>query len=259
MSEAGWCETDTVAHCGESGDGEFGYSVNLSDVASTWTETRAVLEKGQRFVLAALEEMRMSLPFTLRGLDSDSGSEFINHHCVDWCSKQGLQFTRSRPYHKNDNAHIEQKNLTHVRKVFGWKRIDSATAIEAMNDLYRNELRLFMNHFQPSVKLVERIRVGSRVRREYSKPKTPFERLVELGALTPEQIASMTAERARLDPFALSSAIESKVAAILAFPHESPKRPKPMRPATWGEPLSRKSAQRDADHAAVPVRSHVAR
>jgi hypothetical protein len=96
-TEVGWCETDTVAHCGDSAEGEFASSVNLTDVASTWTETRAVLGKGQRFVVEALEEMRRCLPFTLRGLDSDSGSEFVNRHCVDWCSKNELTFTRSRP------------------------------------------------------------------------------------------------------------------------------------------------------------------
>ncbi len=179
-TEVGWCETDTVAHCGEVGDGEFAFSVNMTDVASTWTETCAVLGKGQRFVVEALEEMRCKLPFALRGIDSDSGSEFINHHCYGWCKEHGLEFTRGRPYRKNDNAYIEQKNWTHVRKIFGWKRIDAPAAIEAMNALYRNELRLFLNYFQPSVKLVERHRIGSRVRRKYDAPKTPFERLVAL-------------------------------------------------------------------------------
>jgi hypothetical protein len=126
--------------------------------------------------------------------------------------------TRGRPYRKNDNAYIEQKDWTHVRKIFGWKRIDTFAAVEAMNQLYRNELRLFLNYFQPSVKLIERIRIGSRVRRKYDRPKTPFERLIELGILTEAQIATMQAERDRLDPFALSAAIESKVAAILRMP-----------------------------------------
>jgi hypothetical protein len=141
VDEAGWCETDTVAHCGESGEGEFINSVNVSDVASTWTETRAVLGKGKRHVVAALDEIRQALPFKLLGLDSDTGSEFINRQCVDWCHEHGLQFTRSRPYHKNDNAHIEQKNWTHVRKIFGWKRLDSGEAVLMMNGLYANEIR----------------------------------------------------------------------------------------------------------------------
>jgi len=258
-TQAGWCETDTVAHCGESGDGVFASSVNLSDVASTWTETRAVLGKGKRFVVEALEDIRAGLPFRLRGLDSDSGSEFINNSCVDWCVEHELQFTRSRPYHKNDNAHIEQKNWTHVRKIFGWKRIDSPAAIEAMNDLYRNELRLFMNYFQPSVKLIERIRIGSRVRRKYDKPKTPFERLIELAVLTQQQVGSMTAQRDALDPFALSAAIETKVRAILTIPSV----PLSARPHRIAMPLagafSPKSAKAQAVRKSAPVRSYVAR
>ena len=247
---------DTVAHCGEVGDGEFAFSVNLTDVASTWTETRAVLGKGQRFVVDALEEIRGTLPFALRGIDSDSGAEFINHHCYGWCKEHELEFTRGRPYRKNDNAYIEQKNWTHVRKIFGWKRIDAPAAIEAMNALYRNELRLFLNYFQASVKLVERTRVGSRVRRKYDRPKTPFERLIELGVLTETQIAAMQAERARLDPFALSAAIESKVAAILRMPSGPvPKRVSPRLRAAVQQPYSRKTAQRHAVQAAALVRS----
>ena len=226
-TQVGWCETDTVAHCGESGHGEFVSSVNLTDVASTWTETRAVLGKGQRFVVEALEEMRQSLPFPLRGIDSDSGSEFINHHCYAWSKKQGLDFTRGRPYRKNDNAYIEQKNWTHVRKIFGWKRIDAPQAVEAMNALYRKELRLFMNYFQPSVKLRERTRIGSRITRKYDSPKTPFERLVSLGILSTAQIAAMQSERDQLDPFVLSQIIEQQVEQIVrmrgnAIPTYSP-------------------------------------
>ena len=259
VTEAGWCETDTVAHCGDCGDGEFAHSVNLTDVASTWTETRAVLGKGQRFVVEALEDMRLALPFVLRGLDSDSGSEFINYHCVDWCKQRDLQFTRSRPYHKNDNAHIEQKNWTHVRKMFGWKRIDDADAIAAMNALYRTELRLFMNYFQPSVKLLERIRIGSRVRRKYDAAKTPFERLVELGALSKAQEASMKAERASLDPFALSETIEARIRAILIVPHSSVVVRAAAKAARFDGHFSRKSALAEAQREAVPVRTYVAR
>lgn len=138
-----------------------------------------------------------SVPFALRGIDSDTGSAFVNFHCYDWCKEHELQFTRGRPYHKNDNAYIEQKNWTHVRKIFGWKRITAPEAIAMMNDLYRNELRLMLNYFQPRVKLVERRRVGSRIKRLYDKPKTPFERLIELGALSAEQVAAMTRRASR--------------------------------------------------------------
>jgi hypothetical protein len=239
-------------------DGEFACSVNLTDVATTWTETRAVLGKGQRFVVEALEDMRNCLPFSLRGLDSDSGSEFINAHCIDWCKRHRLQFTRSRPYHKNDNAHVEQKNWTHVRKIFGWKRIDDVLAIEAMNDLYRTELRLLMNYFQPNVKLIERVRVGSRVRRKYDAPKTPFERLIELDVLAPEQVRRMRKERDRLDPFALSTAIETKVRAILMTPANPIRRSK-IKPPSWRKPWTGKAANIELALANAPVRSNAAR
>jgi hypothetical protein len=258
-TEAGWCETDTVAHCGESGEGEFAFSVNLTDVASTWTETRAVLGKGKRFVVKALEEMRTTLPFALRGIDSDSGSEFINFHCYDWTKEHALQFTRGRPYHKNDNAHIEQKNWTHVRKIFGWKRIDSPKAIEMMNALYRNELRLMLNYFQPSVKLVERRRVGSRVTRIYDKPQTPFERLIALGVLSPEKTSALRAERDAVDPFSLSAAIEAKVAAALRLPAGAIVRgPSPGYRKSFAG-LHPQGAARHAAQAAAPVRSNAAR
>lgn len=260
VREAGWCETDTVSHCGGSGDGEFAFSVNLTDVASTWTETRAVLGKGQRFVVAALDDMRLALPFALRGIDSDSGGEFINQHCLTWTEMHDVLFTRGRPYHKNDNAYVEQKNWTHVRKIFGWKRVDSPDAIEAMNQLYQNELRLFMNYFQPSVKLVERTRIGSRVRRKHDCPKTPFERLIELGALTDTQRATMEAERAGLDPFALSAAIEAKVRAILAIPHGPVLKRRTLLPSQrLHVPLSKKAAATRDRAANVPVRSRAAR
>jgi len=258
-TEVGWCETDTVAHCGEDGAGEFAFSVNLTDVASTWTETRAVLGKSQCFVVDALEQMRTSLPFELRGIDSDSGSEFVNHHCFTWCKEHNLQFTRGRPYRKNDNAYIEQKNWTHVRKIFGWKRIDAPVAIAAMNELYRNELRVFLNYFQPSVKLVKRTRVGSRVMRTYDAPQTPFERLVALGVLSPEQIARMRAERERFDPFELSAAIEAKVCFVLSTPSGARRSRALPKAAIWGEPLTQRQASFVAAVAAAPVRSNVAR
>lgn len=258
-TEVGWCETDTVAHCGESVDGEFAFSVNLTDVASTWTETRAVLGKSQRFVVDALEEARCRLPFELRGIDSDSGAEFINNHCFEWCRTHGLAFTRGRPYRKNDNAYIEQKNWTHVRKIFGWKRIDAPEAVALLNQLYRNELRLFLNYFQPSVKLIERRRVGSRVKRIYDEPKTPFQRLIELGTLTVEKRTLMQSERDRLDPFDLSAAIEAKVRQILSIPQRSFKLRHVRKPESWNEPFTTKQAETYAARAAVPVRSNVAR
>jgi hypothetical protein len=161
----GFTEVDLVAHSGESGDGEFLHSLNLTDIHTTWVETRAVLGRGQARVAAALAEMRQALPFRLQGIDSDNGSEFINAHLYRYCQAEAIQFTRGRPYKKDDNAQVEQKNWTHVRKLMGYVRYDSPEACTAMNALYRTELRLFQNLFLPSVKLVRKVRAGSRVRR----------------------------------------------------------------------------------------------
>jgi len=174
----GFVEADLVSHSGDDACGEFIYSLNLTDIHTAWGETVAVMGRGQRGVFEALQEIRRALPFTLRGLDCDNGSEFINHHLVRYCSEQGIELTRGRPYHKDDNAHIEQKNWTHVRKLMGWERYDSFEALDALNDLYHNELRLMMNLFQPSVKLVRKERIGSKLKRVYDRPHTPFDRLV---------------------------------------------------------------------------------
>jgi hypothetical protein len=157
----GFTEIDLVAHCGDSGDGEFAHSLNLTDIHTTWVETRAVMGRGQHAVQQALAEMRQALPFALRGIDSDNGSEFINAHLLRYCRGHAIQFTRGRPYKKDDNAHIEQKNWTHVRKLLGYVRYDAPAAVAAMNALYRQDLRLFQNLFLPSVKLVEKVRVGA--------------------------------------------------------------------------------------------------
>jgi hypothetical protein len=158
-------------------------------------------------------------------------------------------------YHKNDNAHVEQKNWTHVRKVFGWKRLD-AGAVAPMNALYRNELRLLLNYFLPSVRLREKHRVGSRVTRRYDAPTTPFDRLLALGVLDPQRAAALQAERDELDPLALSAAIDAQVEVILALPVE-PLRPRPKRPVASA--LSPASALRNQLLAHAPVRSYVAR
>lgn len=257
VSEAGWCEVDTVAHCGGSGDGEFASSVNATDVASTWTETRAVLGKGQRYVVAALEEIRLALPFDLRGIDSDSGSEFINRHCVKWCTENKLDFTRSRPYHKNDNAHVEQKNWTHVRKVFGWRRFDSHEAVRAMNELYANEVRLLMNYFQTSVKLIEKTRVGSRVVRRYDAATTPLDRLIALKLIDDATATRLLEHRQGIDPFVLVAAIERKVEAIMALPVGPVQKRARPGPRLGG--FSKKSLAEDAAFEHAPVRSIMAR
>lgn len=236
VQEPGFTEIDTVSHSGNSASGEFAYSVNQTDILTGWVETYAVLGKGELVVSDAIDEMEQALPFNLKGIDSDNGSEFINHHLQKKCQQKKIQFTRGRPYKKDDNAHIEQKNWTHVRKIFGWNRYDTKTAVAAMNDLYRNELRLFMNLFLPSTKLVKKKRIGSRLYRQYDKPQTPLDRLIASGKGDPLKVKQMTELRNKLDPFVLSSIINKKIDRIirLANNRQSPKATdqKPSHPSS---------------------------
>lgn len=257
IATPGFAETDLVAHSGNAADGEFVYSLNLTDIQCAWVETRAVLGRGQVGVLHAVDEMAGDLPFPLQGLDADNGSEFINHHLFRYCQDRRIQFTRGRPYKKDDNAHVEQKNWTHVRKLLGWDRYDSPQALEAINDLYRQELRLMMNLFQPSVKLVRKVRVGSRLRRVYDRPQTPLDRLLASGAGDPTKVAAFQHLRAHLDPFALAETIDRKLARIyrLANHRQSP-RPSAIQPPSRRAPRTTSgSSVNTAGHHLAPVTS----
>jgi hypothetical protein len=210
----GFTETDLVSHSGNSEKGEFIFSLNVTDIYSTWVETRAVMGKGQAGVSAAMQNIEQSLPFKLLGIDSDNGSEFINYHLKAFCDQRKIQFTRGRPYKKDDNAHIEQKNWTHVRKILGYLRYDSQAALNAINDLYQNELGWMMNLFQPSVKLVRKTRVGSKLKRTYDLPTTPLDRLLTSKLGDSAKLQELKKLRASLDPFTLSQIIEQKLDRI---------------------------------------------
>lgn len=222
VGEPGWGEIDLVSHSGSCADGEFAHSMNFTDIHSTWVETRAVLTKAQTGVIEGLDSMRNTLPFRLCGLDSDNGSEFINNHVFRYCQRHNIQFTRGRPYKKDDNAHIEQKNWTHVRRLVGWERIDSRAAVDLLNDLYCNEWRWMMNLFQPSVKLVRKERIGSRVRRVHDAPATPLDRLLADKSKTIRpRLDELVALRNRIDPFTLSDQIQMKIDRV----HQLARRP----------------------------------
>jgi transposase InsO family protein len=225
VQSPGFTEVDLVSHSGNSASGEFAHTLNVTDIHTTWTESGAVLGRGEEAVQRALNEIATTLPFPLLGVDSDNGSEFINWHLKSWCEQRQIQLTRGRPYQKDDNAHIEQKNWTHVRKLLGWERYDTHEAVAAMNDLYRNELRLWLNLFLPSVKLLKKVRVGSKVRRIYDGPRTPFERVRACPQADREQVARLEELRKRLDPFELARTIERKLDRIyrLANRRLSPK------------------------------------
>jgi len=219
VSTPGFTEIDLVSHSGECADGEFINSLNVTDIHSTWVETRAVLGKSQVRVQFALDDIRDALPFRLLGIDSDNGSEFINDHLFRYCKSLQIQFTRGRPYKKDDNAHIEQKNWTHVRKLLGYVRYDSTDALAAINDLYRNEVRLLQNLFLPSVKLLSKTRVGSKLRRVYDTPQTPLDRVIASSGADMKKVAALKALRARIDPFELSTTVDRKLEHIYTLAH----------------------------------------
>ena len=228
----GFAEIDLVSHSGNSADGEFVYTLNLTDIYSGWTESQALLGKSEIAVQQALDAIQAGLPFRLLGLDSDNGSEFINWHLKRWCDQKQIQLTRGRPYQKNDNAHIEQKNWTHVRKLLGWDRYDSVAAVAAINAVYRQELRLWMNLYLPSVKLKKKVRVGSKLRRVYGPAQTPLERLLESGQADKRRVAGFKRLLATLDPFDLAISINRKLEAVyrLANRRQSPKAETLRRP-----------------------------
>lgn len=216
-ARVGCCELDLVAHCGDSAAGEFLNSLNVTDMLTGWTETVAVLGKAQVRIMAGLDDICRRLPFALRAIDPDNGSEFINWQLFRWCLERTVEFTRGRPYQKNDNAHIEQKNWTHVRKVFGYRRLETERERELMNDLYRNELRLYQNFFMPNAKLIAKKREGrhgERIKKTYDRAKTPYRRVLECDQVSDGKKAELRDQYASLNPAALRRAILGKTAAL---------------------------------------------
>lgn len=212
----GFVETDTVAHCGTSLLGNFVWSITLTDIYSGWTENAAVWNKGAHGVLKQLEIIEKRLPFELLGFDCDNGGEFLNYHLIEYFQerKKPIQFTRSRPYHKGDNAHVEQKNWTHVRQLFGYYRFEDPHLVILMNDLYQNELSLLHNYFYPAMKLQDKIRIQAKIKKHYDKPQTPFQRL-----MASEQVNALQKEKMRqvfesLNPFELQQNIQRKLRSI---------------------------------------------
>ncbi len=220
VSGPGWLEADTVAHCGESMAGDFCWSVTLTDVHTQWTETRAVWNKGRHAVRQRIAQVEAALPFAILGFDSDNGGEFINWHLADYflLRKHAVAFTRSRAYHKNDNARVEQKNWTHVRQLVGYGRLEEPAQAEALNELYVNEWNLFRNFFCPVMKHLRTEVEGSRKKRIYDQPATPLERLKASAGADPAQIQRMEALKATLNPFELKRRIEKKLRRVLNPP-----------------------------------------
>jgi hypothetical protein len=215
VSVPGYVEADTVAHCGQSLSGSFVWSLTVTDINTTWTEVRGVWNKGATGIIEAIREIELILPFALLGFDSDNGSEFLNHHLVNYFLGKHVNFTRSRPYKKNDNAHVEQKNWTHARRLLGINRIDNFNILPHINELYANEWSLFNNHFRPTLKLVKKIRVNSRYIKIYDEPKTPYKRVLESNFVKDGIKEKLMQIHSMLDPFQLKNSIDKKVKFIL--------------------------------------------
>ena len=217
--KAGWLEVDTVALCGGSVAGEFVWMVDGVDYATTWVEVRAMWGRGRVGTLAALQDVEASLPFSLLGLDSDNGGEFLNHHVLQWLQKrpQPVFMTRSRPYKKDDNAHVEQKNWTHIRQCFGYERHDNPEVVAPMNELVKGAYGQLLNYFHASLKLERKERKGGRVQRIYGPAQTPLTRVLASSQVSAQTKERLQKEKAGLNPFALKRAVDRSLKEIASL------------------------------------------
>ena len=209
----GFVEVDLVAHCGESTHGEYLNSLTLTDITTTWTECLAIRNRSQYTVHAAIVQARTRLPFPLLGLDSDNGTEFINDLLLRYCQQEQLTFTRSRPYKKNDQAHVEQKNWSIVRQTVGYDRYEGQPACDALAALYQ-AVRLYTNFFQPSMKLQSKERLGSKVKKTYDTARTPYQRVLESEQVTQARKDRLQAQYRTLNPVVLLRHIEQRQDAL---------------------------------------------
>ena len=213
-SKPGSVEADTVAHCDDSTEGDYVNSLTFTELYSGWTENRAVWNKSAEAVLVELKALETTVPYAMKDFHTDNGGEFLNwalhRHLTGRAVK--LPWTRSRAYRKNDNAHCEQKNWTHVRQLFGHERLEHPELVALMNDLYAQEWSQFTNHFKPTFKLLKREKQDGKTKRVYEPiPKTPYQRLLESPDIPAATKATLRAQHAQLDPFELKKNIELKL------------------------------------------------
>ncbi len=209
-NKPGFLEVDLVAHCGDSAEGFYLNTLSAVDVASGWSECLPVWGKGQQRVRSAVHRARLRLPFPLLGVDSDNGSEFINQCFYTYCHEEKITFTRSRSYKKNDSCHVEQKNWNVVRRLIGYDRYTSKSAYQCLGRVY-DLVRLYMNFFQPTMKLWSKTRHGARVHRVYETAQTPYQRLLKLGDLSEAKRAELAATYQGLNPVALLKQINDNL------------------------------------------------
>jgi hypothetical protein len=219
--QPGFLEVDLVAHCGDSAEGFYLTTLSAVDVATGWCEPMAVWGKGQERVGGAIHHLRDRLPMPMLGLDSDNGSEFINQGLYEYCRRWRITFTRSRSYKKNDSCHVEQKNWSVVRRTIGYDRFSSKAAFEALRDVY-DRLRLYINFFQPVLKLMRKSRHGARVHKVYDKAQTPYQRLLNSGVLTEDKKRMLANIYSALNPVVLLKQIREALQYLWTLAERSP-------------------------------------
>lgn len=213
-TKSGNIQLDLVEHCGASASGEYINTLSNTDIVHGWWEGEAVMGRGQERTLGAVSQARGRYPFSWQEIHSDNGSEFINAHLFNYTEKEGLAFSRSRPYKKNDNCLVEQKNWTHVKKFVGYLRYDTEAELNILNDLYRNELRLYKNFFQPVIKLVSKERVSGRIHRKYDIARTPYQRVVESKEVSENKKQELRKIYLSLNPAQLKRDIDRKLGML---------------------------------------------
>lgn len=222
ITSPGWLEADTVAHCGGSLEGSFIWSVTYTDIYSGWTCMRATWNKGEAGVVDATRDVESELPFALEGFDCDNGSEFINWHLYNYLREnrqEHVHFTRSRPYKKDDNGHVEQKNWTHIRQLLGYGRLEDPALVEEINRIHKEIWEPLNNYFLPSAKLITKTRKGAKVKRRHDTPMTPCDRLLASPDVRKSTKAELRRTRKALNPFELKRQLESSLKGVLEHAH----------------------------------------
>jgi len=214
-AQPGFMEMDLVGHDGGVVDSHHAFTLNAVDIASGWNCSRALKNKAQVWILEGVQKIRAKLPFSLRGLDSDNGSEFINETLYNFCQEHKITFTRSRPYRKNDSCFVEQKNYSVVRRAVGYQRFDTDEQLGLLNELYE-VLDLYTNFFQPSMKLQSKERHGARVKKKYDAARTPYQRLLDSSFISEESKKQLRAQYRLLNPAQLKRQIEKLQQKLLA-------------------------------------------
>lgn len=244
--EVGNLQIDYVEHCGRSSGGEYAHTLSAADIASGWWEAEAISSRSQQATKAGMEAIRGRLPFPIKEVHPDNDRGMINDLLWDYCRGAGIRMSRSRPYRKNDNAWVEQRNWTHVRKQVGYQRLDTTAELRVLRELYES-LRLYKNFFQPTMKLVSKTRIGGKIHRKYDEPRTPYQRLLESGQLSAKAEKQLRKQYESLNVAQLRRALEAAKDELFALTLDKagvPRRPARQMPAQAMNVIVRRSRER---------------